>query len=146
MDVEQLRKQAKELVRAARAGDEVAAARFEGRELILARAQLVIARENGFSSWPALVHAGVEGFVQAAMAGRRERALQLLTDEITEDPWAALVLGRGWDGNVHTGGGPLERVPLIYATHSCFPSPRSWRRCSSAEPTRTRASRTSSGR
>src|SRR4051794_21337942 len=58
--VEQLRKQAKELARAARAGDPAAAARIRahhphaGDPLKLSDAQLVIARELGFSSWPRL--------------------------------------------------------------------------------------------
>lgn len=57
MNLEQLRKQAKELVRAWRAGDAEARARLEGREPILANAQLVLARERGYPSWSALVHA-----------------------------------------------------------------------------------------
>src|SRR3712207_5386442 len=55
VNLEQLRKQAKELVRAARAGDRVALSRLAGREPMLANAQLVLAREHGFRSWPALV-------------------------------------------------------------------------------------------
>ena len=47
MNLEQLRKQAKELVKAAQAGDPDALARLDGREPILARAQLVLAREHG---------------------------------------------------------------------------------------------------
>ena len=54
MNLEQLRKQAKELVKAARAGDADALKRLDGREPILARAQLVVAREHGYPSWPAL--------------------------------------------------------------------------------------------
>src|SRR5581483_6015970 len=57
MNLEQLRKQAKELVRAARAGEPEALERLGGREPILARAQLVLAREHGYASWPALVAA-----------------------------------------------------------------------------------------
>jgi len=60
MNVEQLRKQAKELVRAARAGDSAALARFGDLPLRLASAQLVLAREHGYSSWPALVRVEVE--------------------------------------------------------------------------------------
>ena len=63
---EQLRKRAKELLRAARAGNEAAAARFRAtdprwsraadpRDAILADAQLVLAREHGFPSWNRLV-------------------------------------------------------------------------------------------
>ena len=125
MNVEQLRKQAKELVRAARAGDEQAVARLEGHPVRLASAQLVLAREQGYASWPALVHAAeatTDAFVVAATDGRRERAEALLRarPEIADDPWAALVLGRGWDGDPNQPGGPREWSPLHYACHSCF--------------------------
>src|SRR4051812_14828037 len=81
MNLEQLRKQAKELARAARGGDEAALARLGGEQPILARAQLVLAREHGFPSWPALVaavEAGADGFVRAATSGRRARAEAML--------------------------------------------------------------------
>ena len=59
--LEQLRKRAKELLRAVRAGDSAAADRFraQGRnplDAILADAQHVIAREHGFSRWADLAH------------------------------------------------------------------------------------------
>lgn len=60
MNVEQLKKQAKELVRAARAGDPDAVARLGDLPVQLASAQLVLVREHGYSSWPALVRVGVE--------------------------------------------------------------------------------------
>jgi ankyrin repeat protein len=59
--LEQLRKRAKELLRAARAGDVDALARFRTaatehrRTPLLADAQFVVARESGFSTWPELV-------------------------------------------------------------------------------------------
>ena len=56
MNLEQLRKQAKELARAARTGDPEALARIGDLPLKLASAQTVLAREQGFASWPALVH------------------------------------------------------------------------------------------
>jgi ankyrin repeat protein len=56
VNLEQLRKQAKELARAARAGDPAAAARLGDLAPRLASAQLVVAREQGYSSWPGLVH------------------------------------------------------------------------------------------
>ena len=56
VNLEQLRKQAKELARAARAGDPAAVARLGGLPPRLASAQLVLARDQGYSSWPALVH------------------------------------------------------------------------------------------
>jgi ankyrin repeat protein len=60
MNLEQLRKQAKDLVRAAKSGDAAAVARLGDLPLRLSSAQLVLAREHGFSSWPALVHEYVE--------------------------------------------------------------------------------------
>ena len=60
MNVEQLRKQAKELVTAARGGDENAVARLGDLPIRLASAQLVLAREQGYSSWPALMAVNVE--------------------------------------------------------------------------------------
>jgi hypothetical protein len=58
--VEQLRKQAKDLARAHRRDDDAARARVRpylpqpGEPLKLSEAQLVIARERGFASWPRL--------------------------------------------------------------------------------------------
>jgi len=59
--LEQLRKQAKELLQAIRAGDPSAKQRLrtlkpELFEPILADAQYILAREHGFESWPKLVH------------------------------------------------------------------------------------------
>lgn len=71
MNLGQLRKQAKELVRAARAGDAQALERLGGREPILARAQLVLAREHGYSSWPAIV-ARLEATADAFVDSSRE--------------------------------------------------------------------------
>ena len=56
MNLEQLRKQAKELAKAARTGDPQALARIGELPVKLASAQTVLAREHGFTSWPALVH------------------------------------------------------------------------------------------
>ena len=50
VNLEQLRKQAKELVRSARAGDADALARLDGLPVRLASAHLVIAREHGHTS------------------------------------------------------------------------------------------------
>jgi ankyrin repeat protein len=60
MNVKQLKKQAKELVAAARVGEPEAVARFGDLPVKLASAQLVLAREHGYSSWPALVRVEVE--------------------------------------------------------------------------------------
>jgi ankyrin repeat protein len=125
MNLEQLRKQAKELVRSAKAGDEQALARLGDLPVQLSSAQLVLAREHGYTSWPALVaatEASVESFVVAATLNRRERAERLLAarPEIARDRWAALVFGRGWDGDPNEVGGPCKWPPLHYACHSCF--------------------------
>jgi ankyrin repeat protein len=127
VNVEQLRKQAKELIQAARAGDGDALARLGDLPVQLSSAQLVLAREHGYTSWPALLHAleaTVESFVRAATEARCERARRLLEarPEIASDPWARLVLGRGWDGDPVEPGGPLGWAPLLYVTHSCFAS------------------------
>ncbi len=127
MNLEQLRKQAKELVKAARAGDEAATSRFGGRDTILANAQLMLAREHGYRSWPELVvaaEASVDAFVEAATSGRRERADALLAarPEIEQDPWTRLVLARGWDGDPNQPGGPQNWAPILYACHSVYAS------------------------
>ena len=101
-DPEQLKRQAKELLQAARAHDPAALARFrilpaftQRSDAELARAaialhdaQSVIAREHGLDSWNALRErveerrlafgAAVEQFVEAATGGRRDRAERLL--------------------------------------------------------------------
>jgi uncharacterized protein len=55
-DLDQLRRQAKDLLRAAQAGDAAALARVRAvsDRLVLASAQLAVAREHGFASWPRL--------------------------------------------------------------------------------------------
>ena len=93
-DLGQLRRQAKELRDAARRGDPVALERVtrqapsrSGGLLTLAAAQLVIAREQGFASWPRLRAAivaeqvrsarGTEDFLAAAVEGRTGVASRL---------------------------------------------------------------------
>jgi ankyrin repeat protein len=127
VNLEQLRKQAKELVRAARAGDDDALARLGDLPPKLASAQLRLAREHGFRSWPELVaalEADADAFAVAATSARCERAERLLAarPEIERDRWAALVLGRGWDGEPNEVGGPRDWPPLHYVCHSCFAS------------------------
>ena len=69
MNLEQLRKQAKELLKQAKAGNDEAVGRLGGREPILANARLVLAREHGYPSWPALVTAAEadEAIIRSAM-------------------------------------------------------------------------------
>jgi ankyrin repeat protein len=125
VDLQQLRKQAKDLVRAARRDDPEALARLAGREVKLAAAQLVVAREQGYVSWPALIaaaEAGGDAVVLAATSGRPERARTRLDAEpaLLEDPWVRLVLGRRWDGDVARPGGPRRWPPLVYVAHSAL--------------------------
>lgn len=120
-DLDQLRRQAKELLRAARAGDAEALARFRilpafarQSDAALARtalalhdAQSVVAREHGLPSWNALrdrveeitldLSAATRAFVEAATDGRHDRAGRLLARHpqlADADLHAALVLGR----------------------------------------------------
>jgi ankyrin repeat protein len=125
VNLEQLRKQSKELVKAGRAGDPAALERLGGREPILAHAQLALAREHGYASWPALLaaaEADADTFVLAATDRRRERAEAMLAarPELERDAWAGLVLGRGWNGDPNEAGGPRGWSPLLYACHSVF--------------------------
>ena len=64
-------------------------------------------------------------FVLAATEGRRARAEGLLAaePEIEDNPWARLVLGRGWEGDANERGGPRGWAPLLYVCHTCFASP-----------------------
>lgn len=101
-DPDQLKRQAKELLRSAKAGDRTALARFRllpafrdlGEEqlalapLALHDAQSAVAREYGFASWKALSEHvtlltlqfgdAVREFVEAATDGRKDRADRLL--------------------------------------------------------------------
>ena len=90
-NLEQQRKLAKDLLRAARAADAAALARMgavrpdaaaAARSLKLADAQLAVAREGGFESWPTLVadfhERDVKAFCDAVRAGDVRLAGQLL--------------------------------------------------------------------
>ena len=107
IDLEQARRRAKELLRAARAGDADAVARMrDDRRPRLADAQRAVAAELGFDSWPALV-ARVEArsgdrsdrrarLVSAALNGRADVAERLLAHDpalVDAGLDVALVLG-----------------------------------------------------
>jgi ankyrin repeat protein len=93
-DIDQLRRRAKELRDDARRGEPAAMQRFARQRrsaapgsVSLAAAQLVIARELGFPSWPQLkaaidadadVRAGVNDFVAASVDGRMRKACDIL--------------------------------------------------------------------
>ncbi|HET6952097.1 MAG TPA: ankyrin repeat domain-containing protein [Acidimicrobiales bacterium] len=110
-DLDQLRRRAKELRSAAREGVPDALARFAahrpaGAPVTLAAAQLVVAREHGFASWPQLKAAVEEhrmsreqkarALVVASVSGRMDRARRLVDADpslATDDVWTAAALG-----------------------------------------------------
>lgn len=110
-DLGQLRRRAKELRDAARAGDPDGLARLAaydvaGPPVTLAAAQLAIAREHGQASWAQLKAAveerlmdraqRVRAFLVASVTGHGDRAARLLRADPTlagHDLWTAAVLG-----------------------------------------------------
>jgi ankyrin repeat protein len=125
--LEQLRKAAKELLRKARGGDATALARVTadrgepGAPIILATAQLAIAQQYGFSSWPKLVRhvtsiAGA-GFILRPLirpvelsSGRRWRfgdRIEVATDDVYE----MFVAARG--GDFATVKRLVSRIPAL---------------------------------
>ena len=91
-DLDQLRRQAKELLRAARTGDAAAIARIQAVSdaLTLAAAQRALAREHGFPSWPRLKAAldaraldpgeKVDAFLRASIGGGIHKAARMLEE------------------------------------------------------------------
>jgi ankyrin repeat protein/GNAT superfamily N-acetyltransferase len=100
VDLHRARREAKALLRAARAGDASARERIvtaqptaAGRALRLADAQLAIARALGARSWPALVR---EGQARAVVRGERARTLvEWATSGRSDDAGALLALDPG---------------------------------------------------
>jgi ankyrin repeat protein len=137
-DLDQLRKQAKDLLRAARAGDATASSRFRAlpsfanasddelarAPLALHDAQSVIAREHGFLSWNALRERveeltlgfddAVRELVEAATDGRTSRAERLLA---LHQRIAGARLQSG------PGGGDVATLELLHA-HGASPNQR----------------------
>ncbi len=145
-DLGQLRRQAKELRDAARRGDAAAWERFARRHpsarndaVSLAAAQLVIARELGFSSWPRLKAAIDEdavsrrtesAFLAASVEGRLRQASEILRADSTiasRSLLAATVLGDADAVREMLAADPAAAVaiddergwpPLLYACYS----------------------------
>src|ERR1700750_2950340 len=83
LNIDQARRRARELLRAARAQDpEALAPSRHDRGPRLADAQRAVARDLGFPSWPALVHhvEGARGDREQRRAPRREDALDTRAD------------------------------------------------------------------
>ena len=91
-NIDQLRRQARELLRAAADGEPAALARVRAfsERVSLSAAQLAVAREYGFASWPAL-HAEVERRLAELPSGEGEAGRA----------------GTGWSSG---GGSPIETV------------------------------------
>lgn len=111
IDIGQARTRAKALVKA-------------GRVAKLADAQREIARELGYPSWPAMIHAleppTAERVIREADA-RHDRALELLAaaPALRRDPWVALTLGDASGvRDARNPGGPLGQPPLFYVARS----------------------------
>jgi uncharacterized protein len=106
-DLEQLRHQAKDLLRSAKGGDPDAAERISAvaGPLILASAQLAVARGYGFASWPAL----------KTEVERREilndRDLARLGAMLAEQPQLATVKLQRWCD--HKDASPLAYVAML---------------------------------
>jgi hypothetical protein len=148
-NLDQLKKQAKSLLRAAEQGEADALARFailpgpsiKPAELALHDAQSVIAREHGFTSWKALreeietrtlsFDAAVDEFLRCATggaAGRAQRLLALFPAIGSANLYTEIVLGkdtavgarlRARPELAKQAGGPQNWEPLLYACHTC---------------------------
>jgi ankyrin repeat protein len=146
-DLDQLRRQAKELRDAAQKGDPTAAERFARHhpsvrlgDASLAAAQLVIARELSFSSWPKLKAAvdaatgAPEGLAQRLVAASIDGRLREAAALLHGDPGvaglnlgAAIVVGDAGAVRARTAADPEAALavddergwpPLLYACYS----------------------------
>ena len=148
-DLGQLRRRAKELRDAARAGDAAALQRLARHypgppagAVRLAAAQLVVARELGFPSWPRLIAAleadaasrrALSAFLAASVEGRMRQAGEILHDDpaiARRSLAAAAVLGDAPAVLEHLAADPGAAVALddergwpalLYACYSRWP-------------------------
>lgn len=106
-DLDQLRRQAKDLLRAAQCGDTPAGARIAAvsDRSVLASAQLTVAREYGFPTW-------ARPKAEIARRAILERNLDRLTALLAARPEAAVEELRRWCD--HPGGAaPLNYVAML---------------------------------
>jgi ankyrin repeat protein len=107
-DLDQLRHQAKDLLREARSGDDAAAVRIRAvsEQQTLASAQLALAREYGFASWPRL----------ATEVRRREildaRDVERLRALLVDEPEQATATMERWCDHPK-GASPLGYVAML---------------------------------
>jgi len=113
-DLDQLRRQARELLRAAARGDPDALARVHtvSDQVVLWGAQLAIAREYGFRSWPAL-KAEVDRRRSVDLSGRPPL------------PGAASRVSQNGQTNAgRSAGPPRSRPPRVFCPQGCWSSVR----------------------
>ncbi|MDP9387105.1 MAG: hypothetical protein M3Q48_04070 [Actinomycetota bacterium] len=131
-DLAQLRRQAKELHRAARSGDAEAARRLRNGAggTTLAAAQLVVAREHGFSSWPSL---------RSAVETARSTAMSpLMADKARRKAvygashMLSFARDRGWDPGVVPVGAVF--TSQIFITAHLASQPDSYRESPTLRP------------
>jgi hypothetical protein len=108
-DIDQLRRQARELLRAAVAGEPEAVARLRAvsERPALAAAQLAIAREHGFPSWPAL---------RSEVESRRQSTDRQLRADAGRPESQGIALGRwsfGGAGTIEVAEGELSLGILV---------------------------------
>ena len=112
-DLDQLRRQAKELLRTAQSGDTGAAARIHAvsDQLILTSAQLALAREHGFTSWAKLKTEVERRQVLDSLDA------QLLRELLSGHPELATEPLTGWCD--HRGVTPLGYVAMMRYDTTC---------------------------
>jgi ankyrin repeat protein len=125
--LEQLRKQAKDLLRALRAGDADAASRVRAiiprgstDDLALADAQFVLAREHGFESWSALVQHIESLDPRAAVLPRRPpiRPIEWESSKVvTLANGSSVAADTVWSMFLAAHAGDLSRVKALEARH-----------------------------
>lgn len=107
-DLEQLRRQAKDLLRTAERGDPAAVARIRSvsEQLALSSAQLAVAREHGFPSWAQLrLEVERRAVLDSGDAAR-------LVDLLAAHPELAVQRMSGWCDHLH-GASPLGYVAMM---------------------------------
>ena len=133
--LEQLRKRAKDLLRAARASEPAAIGRFvragtkhrSPGDVQLADAQFVLACEHGFRDWSELkqftdqMAEGARPMIRpGALRGQRPYQLRDGTMVTTEDVWSALVAAR--DGDLERFRTLVKRAPaLVHVEYNYTP-------------------------
>ena len=133
--LEQLRKRAKDLLRAARASEPAAIGRVvragtkhrSPGDVQLADAQFVLAREHGFRDWSELkqftdqMSEGARPMIRpGALRGQRPYQLRDGTMVTTEDVWSALVAAR--DGDLERFRTLVKRAPaLVHVEYNYTP-------------------------